>query len=80
METLKSIDELIQRFVVEANPLKKLGMRAESRPGQFPYRFSYCRGDDRFEAEFNEEELRILSDDLNPVTAFRNEFARKMAL
>jgi len=80
MDRLKTLDELIQ-IAEEADPgLKKHKLRAESRPGQFPYQFSYCGPDDRFDGEFSEEEVRKVLDAPVPDNAIRQAFVIKMAV
>jgi hypothetical protein len=82
MENLKSMKELIQIAEESGSGLEEHKLRADakSRRGQFPYQFSYCGPDDRYNGEFSEEEVRKLSEDPDMASVIRHAFVIKMAL
>jgi len=81
MESIRQMEreDLIQIAVKTDPSWKKLGLLAESPRGKFPYRFSYCCGNDRFDAEFSELEAQKLLSEPSPANAILCEFARKMS-
>jgi hypothetical protein len=79
IERPNSMEELIQMAENSRFKLEGLGVRAESRPGQFPYRFSYCCGDDRYDAEIAEEEVQLLSGDGFSAEGIQSAFSRAIA-
>jgi hypothetical protein len=61
MKKLKTINELIEIIEEGNHRLKEFGLCGDSSVGQFPYRFSFSVVGDRFDAEFNEQEVWALS-------------------
>ena len=81
MDVHKSPQELLS-LVAEKDPYwsQQSGLRADSWPGQFPYKFSFCLAGDRYPFELQQEEVWEISKAPDLREAARTAFSLKMSL